>query len=250
MPNLFTVGNMFLGFFAIVSAINGHWIAAPTAIFIAHVCDILDGRIARWVGHTSQFGMECDSLADWISFGIAPALMVYLLALKDYGKLGFLLTFFFVLCGALRLARFNVKSIETEETTGLHFTGLPIPGAGGFLAVLVLLFGLYQNDHQGRTMNIIYQRIPALRAGIPIIVFSLALMMISKIQYTTFKRTHLFRPQALRTFLITLFVIFMIYSYPENTIFILYTSYILWGVIQTGWRTIRLRTKPFQPQKG
>ena len=92
-------------------------------------------------------------------------------------------------------------------------------------------------------MFLIYQNVPYLKEGIPVIVFLLALLMISKVQYTTFKRTHLFRPQSMRTLIMTLFVCFMIYAYPENTIFILYVGYILWGVINTGWRAYRLRTK-------
>ena len=244
VPNLFTVANMFLGFFAIVKALEGNWVAAPTAIFVAHVMDIIDGRIARWMGSSSSFGGEFDSFADWVSFGIAPALMVYLLALRDYGKLGFVLAFFFVLCGALRLARFNLKAAEGREgAPSTSFTGLPIPGAGGFLAILVLLFGLYQSGRRGRTMMVLYQQLPFLKAAIPVIVFSLSLLMISKVQYSTFKRTHLFRPQSLRTFIIVLFVCFMIYAWPQNTIFILYAGYILWGLIGTGWRAYKLRKK-------
>src|SRR5262249_51331251 len=112
VPSLFTVGNMALGFYAITAALQGKWIAAPSAIFVAHIFDVLDGRVARWMGLASQFGGEFDSFADWISFGIAPAIMVYLLALNEYGKLGFLLAFFYVLAGALRLARFNLKSVQ------------------------------------------------------------------------------------------------------------------------------------------
>lgn len=250
VPNLFTVGNMALGFFAIMAAIDRRWLVAPTAIFIAHVMDILDGRVARWMGTSSKFGGEFDSFADWISFGIAPAVMVYLLALKDFGKLGFLLAFFFVLCGALRLARFNLKSVEPTITgPSLNFVGLPIPGAGGFLSVLVLLFGLSESGQRGRTMIFLYDRVPYLRESIPVIVFVLALLMVSKIQYSTFKKTHFFRPQSLRTFLMTLFVCFMIYAYPQNTIFILYASYILWGVINTGWRTYKLRIKTPPPKQ-
>src|SRR5205814_1086006 len=156
---------------------------------------------------------------------------------------GFLLSFFYVLCGALRLARFNLKAAEPEGSGGLTFTGLPIPGAGGFIAVLVLLFGLYESGHQGRTMRLLYNQTPYLRAGIPVIVFGISLLMISRIQYVTFKKTHFFRPQSLRTFLITVFVSFMIYAYPQNTIFILYVSYILWGLIGTVWRAYRLRAK-------
>jgi CDP-diacylglycerol--serine O-phosphatidyltransferase len=245
LPSLFTVGNMFMGFYAILAAVQGHWIAAPTAIFIGHVLDILDGRVARWFNMTTRFGGEFDSFADWISFGIAPAVMVYLLALHEFGKAGFLLAFFFVLCGALRLTRFNLKAAEAEHDAApsLTFTGLPIPGAGGFLAMLVLLFGLSESGHQGRTMGLIYNQVPFLREGIPVIVFGLSILMISKVQYTTFKKTHFFRPQSLPTFMIMIFGVFMIYLYPQNTLFIIYTSYILWGLVTTTWRAYNLRRK-------
>jgi CDP-diacylglycerol--serine O-phosphatidyltransferase len=244
VPSLFTVGNMALGFYAIMQAFQGNWIAAPTAIFIAHVLDILDGRLARWMGATSDFGGEFDSFADWISFGIAPAIMVYLLALRDYGKFGFLLAFLYVLCGALRLARFNLKSGKPNEAPSTSFQGLPIPGAGGFIAVLVLLFGLWQTDHQGKTMWLIYNQIPLLRQAIPLIVFGLSMLMISKVPYSTFKKTHLFRPQSLRPFMIMVFVCFMIYAYPQNTIFIIYLTYIMWGIVMMFWRAYVLRHGP------
>ena len=246
LPSVFTVGNMAMGFYAIHAAFEGRWVAAPTAIFIGHILDILDGRVARWFNMTSRFGGEFDSFADWISFGIAPAIMVYLLALKDLGKPGFLLAFFFVLCGALRLTRFNLKSFETEEgetPANTNFLGLPIPVAGGFLAVLVLLFGISESGHQGRTMNLIYRQVPYMRAGIPLIVFGLAFLMVSKIQYTSFKKTHFFRPQSLPTFMVTIFGLFMIYMYPQNTIFIIYAAYITWGIVMTVWRSSRVRSK-------
>ncbi|MCG3204132.1 MAG: hypothetical protein KCHDKBKB_00835 [Elusimicrobia bacterium] len=246
LPSLFTVGNMAMGFFAIFAAFEGRWVAAPTAIFIGHVMDILDGRVARWFKMTTPFGGEFDSFADWMSFGIAPAIMIYLLALKDMGKPGLLLAFLFVLCGALRLTRFNLMSIDKlaeNAPASTNFSGLPIPGAGGFLAVLVLLFGLSESGHQGRTMNLIYHQVPFLRAGIPLIVFGLAILMVSKVQYVSFKKTHFFRPQSLPTFMVMVFVLFMIYLYPQNTIFILYAGYILWGIFFTIWRLIRVRPK-------
>jgi CDP-diacylglycerol--serine O-phosphatidyltransferase len=246
VPNLFTVANMALGFFAILAAFDHRWIAAPTAIFIAHTMDILDGRIARWLGIASDFGMEFDSFADLISFGLAPAVMIYVLALDSYGRLGIALAFFFVLCGAIRLTRFNLKTALPSDAPSQVFSGLPIPVAGGFIAVLVLLFGLYQENHQGRTMTIIYRQIPLLKAGIPVIVAGLAWLMVSKVQYATFKRTHLFRPQSLRTFMFMLFVLFMIYAYPQNTVFILYFTYILWGIFNALLRAYRMRRKPIE----
>lgn len=239
VPNLFTVANMALGFFAILAAIDERWIMAPTAIFIAHAMDILDGRIARWLGLASDFGMEFDSFADLISFGLAPAVMIYLLALEPYGRLGLALSFFFVLCGAIRLTRFNLKTALPSDAPSQVFSGLPIPVAGGFIAVLVLLFGLYQADHQGKTMTILYRKIPELKAGIPVIVAVLSWLMVSRVQYATFKRMHLFRPQSLRTFMFVLFVLFMMYAYPQNTIFILYFTYILWGIFNAVWQTYR-----------
>lgn len=243
VPNMFTVGNMALGFFAILAAFDGRWLAAPTAIFIAHAMDILDGRVARWMRVSSPFGGEFDSFADWISFGIAPGIMVFLLALRDYGRLGFLLTFFYVFAGAFRLARFNLKAHE-ESGPSLMFSGLPIPVAGGFIAILVLLFGLYQQDHPGRTLPFLYRQIPILKTGIPIIVFTLAFLMISKVPFSTFKRTHFFRPQSYPTFMIMLFVCFMIYAFPENTIFFLYTGYILFGLFAMAVRAYRIRRHP------
>jgi len=240
IPNFFTVGNLACGFFAIVAAFEGRWIAAPTAIFVGHFLDILDGRIARWMKTPSEFGMQFDSFADWISFGIAPAVMIYLIVLHVYKDLGFWLAFFYIFCGAFRLTRYNLKT-SVNGGPSLNFVGLPIPVAGGFLAILVLLFGLFDNGNQGRTMDLIYRQIPLLKQGIPIIVFGLSFLMISKVQYTTFKRIHIFRPKSLPPFLITLFVVFMIYTYPENTILFLYSGYVVWGIINTFWRARRIQ---------
>lgn len=249
LPNLFTVMNMALGFFAILASFERRWTHAAIAVFIGHVMDIIDGRLARFIGGSSKFGGEFDSFADLVSFGVAPAVMVYMLALRDYDKLGFLLAFLFVLCGALRLARFNLKSAQSEGAPSPAFVGLPIPGAGGCVAMLVLLVGYYQSGHQGRMTGALYDFVPFLRKMIPVIVFSLSLLMISKVQYANFKKTHLFRPQSMRTFMIIVFVLFMIYAYPQNTIFILYSAYILWGLVGTLWRAYKLGRHTRPPQE-
>lgn len=242
VPNMFTVGNMALGFFSIMAAFENRWLAAPSAIFVAHIFDILDGRVARWMNQTTQFGAEFDSFADWISFGLAPGIMVYLLFLRDFGKLGFLLAFFYIFAGALRLARFNVKSSEsTSKAPASSFIGLPIPVAGGFLAILVIIVGFASSGHQGRTMSLLYNRAPLIKEVIPVIVFLLSLLMISKVQYSTFKSTRLVRPRSLPSLLTMVFVCFMIYAYPQNTIFFLYIGYIVWGLINATWRSYRMR---------
>ena len=105
LPNIFTTLNLFCGFYAIIAAIDGKFVAAAVAIIIGVMFDILDGKIARATNTTSKFGIEYDSLADLISFGLAPGLMIYLWALKPLGRIGWLAAFLFMACGALRLAR-------------------------------------------------------------------------------------------------------------------------------------------------
>lgn len=244
VPNLFTVANMGLGFFAILRSIEGQWMSVAWAILFAQLMDVLDGRIARWLNTTSDFGMEFDSFADWISFGIAPAVAMYFLVLKNYGELGLALAFFYVLCGAIRLTKFNLKAFDpAPKSASSNFTGLPIPGAGGFLAVTIMLMELSRSNNPGNTFPIIYNMVPYLIKGIPIIVFVLSLLMISRIQYQAFKKTHVFRPRSQFSFLVLLFVSFLIYAYPSNTIFIMYVSYLSWGLINAGLRAARITQK-------
>ena len=141
LPNLFTSAALFSGFFAIVQAMNGHFELAAIAIFIAMVLDGLDGRVARMTNTQSAFGAEYDSLSDMVSFGVAPALILYIWALKPLGKLGWLAAFMYCACAALRLARFNTK-LEDEHQDKRYFQGLPSPGAAALLAGSGWLGGL------------------------------------------------------------------------------------------------------------
>jgi CDP-diacylglycerol--serine O-phosphatidyltransferase len=126
LPNLFTSAALFAGFFAIVQAMNGHFEQAAMAIFIAMVLDGLDGRVARMTNTQSAFGAEYDSLSDMVSFGVAPALILYVWALKPLGKLGWLAAFLYCACAALRLARFNTK-LDDDYQDKRYFQGLPSP---------------------------------------------------------------------------------------------------------------------------
>ena len=240
VPSMFTLANMALGFYAIISSFNEEYISAATAVIVGNVLDMFDGRVARWTGTTSRFGIEFDSLADWISFGIAPALMIYKLALEHYGKWGFLLAFFFAVCGALRLARFNIKAQDSIETSG-YFTGLPIPAAGGGIAAFVLVYQMWAEGNTAKTFTILMNQLPVLYQAVPLIVFVLGFLMVSTVQYTSFKKMNLLRPRSLRALMLLLFAGFMIYAYPHNTIFIMYAAYILWGLADYVWRTWRLR---------
>ncbi len=134
LPNLFTTGALFSGFYAIVAGMNGQFEAAAIAIFVAMLLDGLDGRVARMTNTQSQFGAEYDSLSDMVSFGVAPALVAYNWALGDIGKLGFFAAFIYAAGGALRLARFNTQIGSVDKR---YFIGLPSPSAAAAVAGMV-----------------------------------------------------------------------------------------------------------------
>jgi CDP-diacylglycerol--serine O-phosphatidyltransferase len=138
LPSLLTTGNLFCGFYAIIRAAESRYTEAAVAIFVAMVMDMLDGKVARLTKTTTQFGVEFDSLADVVSFGVAPAFMVYMFALARLGRVAWLGAFLFVACGALRLARFNVYSGVSDRR---YFVVLPIPAAAGIVAAVMLLLG-------------------------------------------------------------------------------------------------------------
>ena len=132
LPNLMTSGNLFFGFLSIVKSLQGQYVWAGAAILLATIFDVLDGGVARLTGATSEFGVQYDSLCDLVSFGVAPAMLMYTGGLDGYGRIGWIACFVFLACGALRLARFNVQS-AIGKASG-DFVGLPIPMAAGFIA--------------------------------------------------------------------------------------------------------------------
>src|SRR3970040_2135941 len=137
LPNLITSASLFGGFYSIIASLDGEFGKAAIAIIISAVLDGLDGSIARLTGSSSKFGVEYDSLADLIAFGLAPGVLIFTWALRPFGRYGWLAAFLYVVCGALRLARFNVQ-ITTIESK--RFNGLPIPAAAALVFSTVLLF--------------------------------------------------------------------------------------------------------------
>src|SRR5438876_1863413 len=135
LPTLFTVGNLFCGYLSIWRSIEGAFEAAAVFIIVAAVLDALDGRVARWTRSTSEFGEEYDSLADLVSFGVAPAVLAYSWGLSDFQRVGWMASFLFVVCGSMRLARFN---IQTRVVDKKYFIGLPIPAAAATISAPVL----------------------------------------------------------------------------------------------------------------
>ena len=185
LPNLFTVSSIFLGFYALVlcagDATPEQLYQAALAIFFAIFFDGFDGRVARMTKTQSDFGVQLDSLADVISFGAAPALLVYKWALAPLGLAGIFVAFSFAACGALRLARFNVLAARGEKSSSRFFVGLPIPLAAG--AIVALVIAHYRQF--GSTTDAA-QRLP-----IAIVVAVLSFLMVSTIRYRTFKDLHL-----------------------------------------------------------
>jgi CDP-diacylglycerol--serine O-phosphatidyltransferase len=185
LPNLFTVSSIFLGFYALVlcagEASPEQLYQAALAIFFAIFFDGFDGRVARMTKTQSDFGVQLDSLADVISFGAAPALLVYKWALAPLGLAGIFVAFAFAACGALRLARFNVLAARGEKGSSRFFVGLPIPLAAG--AIVALVIAHYRQF--GSTTN------PTTRVPVAIVVVVLSFLMVSTIRYRTFKDLHL-----------------------------------------------------------
>ncbi|MBI5241391.1 MAG: CDP-diacylglycerol--serine O-phosphatidyltransferase [Elusimicrobia bacterium] len=247
-PSVFTLGNMACGFYALLAAYRGEFSAAATAIILGMAFDALDGRVARLVHGDSSFGIEFDSLSDFMTFGVAPAYMMYAFILKDYGAWGYPMAFLFALCGALRLARFNAVAhgVGGSKT---HFTGLPIPGAAGFLASFVLLYQIIEEGRPARTWTLLMAQIPSLYGLAPVMVVGTAFLMVSTIPYPAFKQSGVVRPRSAWRLLGVVAAVAVAFTYPQTAAFVVFFAYALLGPV--GWlvRLARrsLRGTPDQP---
>lgn len=216
LPNLFTAMNMFCGFYAMVSAINGRFVPAACALVIAGVFDNLDGKIARVTRSTSKFGVEFDSLADLVSFGVAPGLMMYLWALAPLGRLGWLAAFLFVICGALRLARFNT---QVDTVSSDYFMGLPIPAGAGMNAATVLFchkLGLAPNP-----------------LVILVMLYILSFLMVSTLRYPSFKHAGFIRDKNFNALVGAILVLIFIAAQPSIALFLIGVVYVSSGFFVT-----------------
>ncbi len=216
LPNLFTTGTLFAGFYSIVATTKGDYQIAAWFILVAAIFDALDGKIARITGTTSQFGVEYDSLADLAAFGVAPGLLMYAWALTGFGKLGWLAGFLYVVCGALRLARFNVQ-VNTVESK--RFVGLPIPAAAGMVASCVLLF--YRLGGSGTIKKV----------SIVVLIYVLACLMVSNVRYFSLKDPELFKRQPFGFLVLAILMIIVIIAEPAIMLFTLAFLYMLSGPV-------------------
>lgn len=214
LPNLFTSASLFGGFYAIIAAIQGRYEAAAIAIIISSVFDALDGRIARFTHTTSHFGTEYDSLADLVAFGVAPGILVFLWALEPFGRLGWLAAFMYVICGALRLARFNVQKSSVQAN---YFKGLPIPAAACFVASLILFTVAVQGNLESKPYVMIF------------IMYTLSFFMVSSVDYMSFKEFDI-RNQKPFNVLVTIILVCMVIAYkPKIILFLIMLAYVLSG---------------------
>jgi len=213
LPSLFTTGNLFLGFWAIVKTLHGEYEEAAPLIGWAIVLDMLDGRIARMTGTASEFGGELDSLADVISFGVAPALLAYAWGFGTIPRVGWLAAFLFLTCGALRLARFNV---QRQVSDGRFFVGLPIPAAAAQVAAWVLVLP-QRLAEKGQAL-----------AALTLLV-TLAFLMVSTLRYQSFKKLDLRSRQSYLMVLGIALALVLIAVHPKSVLLALASLYWLSG---------------------
>jgi CDP-diacylglycerol---serine O-phosphatidyltransferase len=222
LPNLFTSASLFGGFYAVIAAIQGKFSLAATAILISCVFDALDGRIARFTRTASLFGSEYDSLSDLVAFGVAPGILAFLWALKPFGRLGWLASFMYVICGALRLARFNVQKDTVEAK---YFKGLPIPGAASLIASLVLFASALGGIPEGSRHILII-----------LLIYVLSFLMVSTVQYPSFKGLELKHRKSFNVLVSIILVALVIAYKPRVMLFFVLAAYTLSGPVITLYR--------------
>jgi CDP-diacylglycerol---serine O-phosphatidyltransferase len=263
LPTLFTSANIFLGFIAMMQTFEGalqahngdmgrnaHFVNAAKALGFAVFSDGLDGYIARMTNTTSDFGRELDSLADVITFGIAPAVLAYVwgvLFVTTFGdgtlyghltRAGYLVAFFYLLCGAVRLARFNVQTNPLPKNPGRpdrkYFVGMPIPAAAGFVAAIVYFHAWPVRSVQ---VSVIWL----------ILVGIIGLLMVSSWRYPSFKQVLATKPRSPLVVLIVAGAIFIILSWPRPVLLICALSYVLSGILIRVGGIVRRRRRSQPP---
>lgn len=218
LPNLFTTGAMFAGFYAITSAIDGRFESAAISMFVAMILDGLDGRVARLTNTQSEFGVQYDSLSDMVSFGIAPALVMYLWAFGSLGKLGLFAAFVHAAGGALRLARFNT---QVEVADKRYFQGLPSPAAAAILAG-----GLWLSVEYGYDVE-------SIKYLVLVTTISTGLLMVSNFRYSSFKEIDLKGKVPFVVAIAVMLAIGFVMAQPQSMLFLLAVGYAISGPIVT-----------------
>ena len=236
LPNLFTTAALFAGFYAIVQAMNGKYEHAAVAIFVAMVMDGFDGRVARMTNTQSAFGAEYDSLSDMVSFGVAPALVIYVWALKPMGKLGWIAAFIYCVSAALRLARFNTNSGNADKR---YFQGLPSPAAAALIAGLVWV--CFDNDLAGDL--IFYPWLKMKWIAWTVTLFA-GLSMVTDLSFYSGKDINLKNSVPFVVILLIVLVFVLISYSPPEVLFFVALVYGLSGYVMWLMQLARKKSKP------
>jgi CDP-diacylglycerol--serine O-phosphatidyltransferase len=223
IPSAFTLGNLFFGFWSIIQAFNGNFRQAGWFIVFAAILDSLDGRVARRMGTGSRFGAELDSLVDVISFGMAPALLIYFLEFSTAGRFGWIVCFLFVVAAALRLARFNVLS-HGKPTPG-WFTGLPSPAAGATLAT-------YYAFSQTAWYRATIAYLDLQHQELVVLLLMLSVLMVSKVMYPRGAPVNLRTPGGIIALIVLLGFIVGAVVAPSSFLFPFFVLYMTFGVLR------------------
>jgi CDP-diacylglycerol--serine O-phosphatidyltransferase len=265
LPTLFTAGNLFLGFLALIKTFQGamaatagslgpnpEWEAAALMLGVAVFLDGLDGRIARMTNTVSDFGRELDSLADVITFGVAPAVLAWAYGFQFIGRgvdaeakeliqrFGYFVVFLFLMCGASRLARFNIQVDPTPKNPGRpgrkYFVGLPIPAASGMVAAIV--YATRGAPLEWWPLSVVWLAL----------LFLLSILMVSMWRYRSFKDFNLLSPRSPVSVVLFGSLIFLIWNYSHETLLAMATTYVASGIVIRVGGIIKRRIRPPAPQ--
>jgi len=217
LPNLFTTASLLAGFWSLLLAVQGQIESAAVAILFGAVMDGLDGKVARLTNTASEFGIQYDSLADLVSFGVAPAFLAWMWHLSEFSRLGSGVCFLFVACAALRLARFNVSTAVVSKK---FFIGLPSPAAGCIVALFVL-FARFIPEWMA-------EAIPAITLGITLLA---GLLMVSRVRYFSFKEYGFIKVHPFRSMVAVVIVVALLVSAPRLLGFLFMSLYVASGII-------------------
>ncbi len=228
LPSLFTLAAMFCGFYAIIQSIANNFISSGIAIFFAMILDSLDGRVARMTHTSSPFGAELDSLADMVSFGVAPAVITFNWGLYKYGKIGWLIAFIYCACAGLRLARFNTMAASQDKR---YFIGIPSPAAAALVVGFIYICSVYKFH------GAIYHVLNAIMTVVA------AFTMVSNVKFYSFKELNFQHRGKFRVLLILLLIFALLLIYPDLVIYGFFVVYTITSYIIFLFRLKRKRSK-------
>ena len=221
LPNLLTTASLLSGFLGMMWAVQGRFEDCALAILVSAVCDGLDGKVARLTGTTSEFGVQYDSLADLVAFGVTPAVMAYLWKLHEFGRLGLMAAFLITVCGALRLARFNVQSARSDSKK--FFVGLPIPAQACVMACLVFFAPFLPEAWQGGVLSV----------GCLTLAYGLSILMVSRVRYASFKEYGFVKAHPFSAMVTAILLFVLVASQPKLLGFLILFGYVLSGPVYT-----------------